>query len=498
MRNKHDLVPAQPLPLKKRAPNSLRAPGDDHKWVIETAKQDLDAIDSDYGIIKRVETLNYRSLRDVSQILRPLEVLVGANASGKSTFIDVFALVRDFIRDGLDQALLFNNGVVGGRAGSLDELVFDGSANHFEIALELTVPRPLIQPHDINGTEYVYDIARYELAIGTTDLGELDVQTERLWLIDSRRRMEPVPPKPDDRSDVFPVEVAPRRTLLHDATITIDIAARNILVGQASDYWRPVAIQSMSNRGNVSYFSEQHSWNDSYRVGVRRSVLSSLPEDPERFPIAIWVRNVLRDGIRVLALNSAAMRRPVSPSASREFDVEGANLPLVIQDLQKQQYTSYNDWVQHVKTVLPDIEEIHVRERSDDRFRYLSIKYSRMASQVPSWLISDGTMRVLTLTLLAYLPEQPRIYLIEEPENGIHPKAIEGIFQSLSSVYNGQVLIATHSPLFLSLAQPKQILCFGRTPAGAVNIISGERHPALRHWHGQTDLATLYAAGVLG
>jgi predicted ATPase len=114
-------------------------------------------------------------------------------------------------------------------------------------------------------------------------------------------------------------------------------------------------------------------------------------------------------------------------------------------------------------------------------------------------LISDGTLRLLALTLLAYLPDETgSIYLIEEPENGIHPKAVEGVFQSLSSVYRGQVLVATHSPLFLGLAELGQLLCFAKTPSGAVDIVSGDQHPALKNWRGQIDLATLYAAGVLG
>ena len=50
---------------------------------------------------------------------------------------------------------------------------------------------------------------------------------------------------------------------------------------------------------------------------------------------------------------------------------------------------------------------------------------------------------MLALTILAYLPDIEGTLLIEEPENGIHPKAIETVFQSLSSVYNAQVLLRT-------------------------------------------------------
>lgn len=90
------------------------------------------------------------------------------------------------------------------------------------------------------------------------------------------------------------------------------------------------------------------------------------------------------------------------------------------------------------------------------------------------------------------------VSLVEEPENGIHPRAVETVFQSLSSVYAAQVLLATHSPLILSIARPEQVLCFAKTREGASDIVRGSEHPALLHWKGEVDLGTLFAGGVLG
>ena len=112
-------------------------------------------------------------------------------------------------------------------------------------------------------------------------------------------------------------------------------------------------------------------------------------------------------------------------------------------------------------------------------------------------MLSDGTLRLIALTLIAYLDE-PAIYLVEEPENGIHPRAVETVLQSLSSVYGAQVLLATHSPVILSLTEPEQVLCFDRTAEGATDIVRGSEHPRLRQWRGETDLGTLFASGVLG
>ena len=55
-------------------------------------------------MIRRIEALNYRCLRYVSQPLDHFHVLVGPNASGKSTFLDVVGLIRDLLTRGLDDA----------------------------------------------------------------------------------------------------------------------------------------------------------------------------------------------------------------------------------------------------------------------------------------------------------------------------------------------------------------------------------------------------------
>jgi predicted ATPase len=104
---------------------------------------------------------------------------------------------------------------------------------------------------------------------------------------------------------------------------------------------------------------------------------------------------------------------------------------------------------------------------------------------------------LLALTLPAYLPDLQGAFLIEEPENGIHPKAVEAVYQSLSSVYDAQLLMATHSPVMLSLVEPNNVLCFAKDDEGATDIVLGSKHPALAEWHGEPNLNVLFAAGVL-
>ncbi len=427
-------------------------------------------------MIRRIEALNYRCLRYISQPLDHFHVLVGPNASGKSTFLDVVGLVRDILTEGLDDAILAREHAIEsvGRAKRVDELIFNQIADRFELAIELEIPDEL---HKSRAPDR-YQIARYEIAIGKDpENGGLIIANETLWLCP-----EPLS-RTNSYSAFFPNELD---------------SPESILTKRARKGWR--RILSKTKSGYHSFNSEIGEWRwNTRRFPRRRAALAYLfLLYEEFFPVALWVRHILMEGIHVLALNSAAMRLPTSPSVPRTFRMDGSNLPLVVRDFREHHEGDFKDWLAHLRVILPNLQTIDVIERPEDRHLYITVHYSNLEHPVPSWLLSDGTLRLLALTLLAYLPHNQEIYLIEEVENGIHPRAIEAVFESLSSVYDGQVLLATHSPLIVGLTNREQILCFAKNLSGSTSIVRGSEHPKLKDWRGQVDLETLYAAGVLG
>ena len=56
-------------------------------------------------MIRRIQARNYRCLHHVDVALDRFHVLVGPNASGKSTLFDVVAFLSDFVSDGLGAAV---------------------------------------------------------------------------------------------------------------------------------------------------------------------------------------------------------------------------------------------------------------------------------------------------------------------------------------------------------------------------------------------------------
>lgn len=421
-------------------------------------------------MISLIEALRYRCLEYVRQDLLPFQVLVGPNASGKSTFLDVVSFMADLVALGPADAVYT-------RAPDVRDLVWMREKDRLEMAIVMTLPedrRKLLKSGEYSG-------ARYELALGmSADAGELALLAETFWLIPDRgsrsetlhqRELFPQPPK------VPPTIVLP--------------AGKKGPAG-----WKKV-VNKVAESGNDYFSSETSGWSNLFRLGPQKSALANLPEDEVKFPVATWFKELLMRGVQTLALNSEAMRHPSPPGSSRTFKPDGSNLPWVVDTLERKHRRRLAEWVKHVRTALPDLKSIRTVERQEDRHRYLVLELAN-GLRVPSWLVSDGTLRMLALTLVAYLPKPPGILLIEEPENGIHPRAVETVFQSLSSVYQAQVLLATHSPVVLSVAKPEQVLCFARTPEGATDIVRGSEHPRLKEWKGETDLGTLFASGVLG
>jgi hypothetical protein len=119
-----------------------------------------------------------------------------------------------------------------------------------------------------------------------------------------------------------------------------------------------------------------------------------------------------------------------------------------------------------VRTALEDTRDIRTIEREDDKHRYLVVEYDNGAS-VPSWLVSDGTLRLLALTIPAYLKDMQGVFLVEEPENGpgLVPRLVARfrINRRVSRAQRGRPSTAEKPPSS-RVAQPKSTLRAGDVP----------------------------------
>jgi len=399
--------------------------------------------------------------------------LVGANGAGKTTLLDIPRLVGDCLRQrNITNAFLQKQQNRSPRCSTLSELIFCGLGQEFFIAIEAALPEEVVRklidgvPAPQTDEAHWPQNIRYELRLEIFNERQIQVKNEYLFLFSQKNQ----PAR--DGAKLYGEN--PNRT------------------------WR-FAIHREYGR-EAQFRVEAQKGVRSRPTKVDPSMLA-LPrvqfESKEDFPATSWFHDLLVQNYLFYQPDLESLQTASPPGLSDGLLPSAVNLPHLALALFHHDSFRFHLWQEHVKIALPNIERIELKEREEDHHVYFRIFYQG-GYQVTSSGLSEGTLRILALTILPYLNKLPAIVFLEEPENGIHPRAIEIILQSLSSAYDSQLLISSHSPVVLANSELGQILCSRLNANGSAAIIAGVEHPQLKEWKGQVDLGALFAAGVLG
>jgi len=92
-------------------------------------------------MIRRIQALRFLSLRSVDEEIDNFQILVGPNASGKSSFLDVVSFLGDLVRVGPVRAILGDlRAGVPPRAPDPRDLARMRDGDSFQVAVEATIP----------------------------------------------------------------------------------------------------------------------------------------------------------------------------------------------------------------------------------------------------------------------------------------------------------------------------------------------------------------------
>jgi len=330
-------------------------------------------------MINLIEVKNFRSLKHISQKLNGFNVLVGANATGKTTFMDLIKFVADIVDNGIEKAVF-------DRVSNYDELTFGKQGGDIEFAIELRLPDEIISK-----LGYPYSIIRYEIRIGLIETNEMGIKDEVAWLL------------PNDQSSQTKNTNLGRTLFPEYFTDPVKTVFNN----NGNKFTNKKYKRTLSKKlnGNDNFYvetSNNSGWIPSFKLGIKKSALGNLPEDETRFPASTWLKKFLLEEVQLFILNSQIIKLSSPPAQKSGFKTDGSNLPWVIDSLKHKNPDSFRIWLEHIQTTLKDIVDIDTRVREDDRHRYIVVKYQN-GIEVPSWLVSGGTLRLLALTIPAYI-----------------------------------------------------------------------------------------------
>ena len=397
-------------------------------------------------MIRRLHVQNFRMLRSLEIEPSRLCLLAGPAASGRTTVLDALQFLRDVLTNGASAA-------VQQRAPQLQDLCFDPS-RPIAIALEL-VPREADQPH-----------ARFELEIGPEPSRPLGarISREQLFIVRSAAWLDDPPAAQQNLFEPEPGETS----IVHERTPR---GLRKVV--------------AKSSEGRDYFWDERTDWHSHMRFGTDRSSLGSLPDEPERFPVAIAVRDFLREGIQTMRLDARKLRAPSAPGSARRLEPDGSNLPHAVLDCRQREPGAFKSWLEQLRLAVPGLVSVDVRERQADRYLVMEVTFEgEHARPVPSWCVSDAVLRLMALTLAPHhgtgLEE---LLLIDEVESGLHPRGVHVLFDALRAASDRvQIVGSTSSPLFAARAEQGQLVILRRGGDGATQVLGAQELPQKSSW----------------
>ena len=323
--------------------------------------------------LTRLKIEGFKSIRSAELELRPLNVLIGANGSGKSNLVSFFRLLRAVGEGGLQLHV--------GKAGGADALLHYGSKVTPEMRCKLEWM--------VGNATFGYDLALLPTSSGNFATGREDSSFQA--------------------------------------------------VGQP-------AMEYSFGRGRVESGFRGY-WE--YEVPSEIEFVQSLLSDPRCYHFNDTTA-------------TSPMLQQVYIHDNTELRGDAGNLAAYLYMLRETQEPYYRRILDTIRLAAPFLDDFVIEPLElNPNNVILNWRDRARGETFGPHQLSDGTLRFIALTTLLLQPEDrlPKLIVIDEPELGLHPFALNvlaGLLRSAS--HDAQIIVATQSARLVDEFQPEDII----------------------------------------
>jgi len=387
--------------------------------------------------IKRIRVENFKSFGALDIGLGQLNILVGANAAGKSNFISIFKFLRDIEDHGLDNAIslqadieFLRNLRLGASRALVVEIISDQKKGH-SIAARRGKALYGIRSYE---TSYKLVIKFHSRKAGVEAVEDkLNVKCEFFRL--GKQKSQII-----EKDKIGDGELAIYNT---QGKIHYDFALPEKLLLKKEELLPGLLFETM--RPPQSLLLESHI-----------------------FHLPFNVADIFRE-VAILNINPASSKRAASLSGKKELEEDAGNLALVLKNITRnqEQRRKFSNLLGELLAFVKGLEVEKFAGKS------LLMKFRETYAKnkfLPAALVSDGTIGLTALIVALYF-ENNALTIIEEPERNIHPYLISKVSKMLQEAsQKKQIIVTTHNPLMIKYADLRDVLLISRNKEGFSEI----------------------------
>lgn len=194
---------------------------------------------------------------------------------------------------------------------------------------------------------------------------------------------------------------------------------------------------------------------------------------------------------------TARMRQNWSVDHNRFLLEDAANIAPFLLRLREYESKSYHRIVETLRQIAPFFDDFVL----EPYYGKILLRWRERGSDMEfeAHQASDGTLRTIALITLLLQPEKdlPSVLILDEPELGLHPFAIDlvsGLLKSAS--LSAQVFVATQSMPLLNYFDPEDVIVVDRK--GRESRFKRLDSKALEDWLENYSLAELLEKNIIG
>lgn len=195
---------------------------------------------------------------------------------------------------------------------------------------------------------------------------------------------------------------------------------------------------------------------------------------------------------------TSKMRKPALINDNLFFREDGSNLPAYLYWMNQVHPKDFKRIEMMVRSVAPYFESFNLYpDRHNEEIIRLEWKEKGSDAYFNAKHLSDGTLRFIALATLLLQPEAPQVIIIDEPELGLHPFAINklaGLIKKASA--KTQIIISTQSVNLVDNFEPEDIITVDRKDNQS--LFKRQNSNDLKEWLNEYSISDLWNKNVIG
>lgn len=387
--------------------------------------------------VKRIKFSNFKSFKELDVELGDFNVIIGANASGKSNFTQAFKFLKDIEAHGLKDAISIAGGLE-----SLRNLKIGESADlEMDVVLDPAIDWSFGDPYfRIYEVDYGFTLEFPKPKNGYKVGRDCLTQKFKLGVIDDRQKE------------------------LFEGTEGFETGSYTItnVDGKIEGTVEPPQMKEKFEENQMvplllllSKMFEHEVFKSELLIRVQCGLVPP------------WKR--LLGGLSKYNIDPHQAKNPVQITGKTELAENGENLALVLNSILEDD-ESKRKLCNLLSDILPFVKDVGTEKFAQKSLmiqlqeNYFKDKY------LPAYLLSDGTVNIVALIIALYF-EDKDVVIIEEPERYIHPHLVSRLTDMMKDASkNKQVIVTTHSPEVVKHAGLENLLLVSRDKDGFSTI----------------------------